>query len=46
MFRVMAWVLTGLMLDVHNATLHTDDDGIVTNRFWLTGMLTKAVELL
>ena len=37
MFRVIAWVLNGLMLDVQNATLHTSDDGIVTNKFWLTG---------
>lgn len=37
MFRVIAWVLNGLMLDVHNATLHTSDDGVVTNKFWLTG---------
>ncbi len=37
MFRVIAWVLNGLMHDVHNATLSTDDEGIVTNRFWLTG---------
>lgn len=37
MFRVIAWVLNGLMLDVHNATLQTSEDGIVTNKFWLTG---------
>jgi hypothetical protein len=36
MFRVIAWVLNGLMLDVHNATLQTSDDGVVTNKFWLT----------
>jgi hypothetical protein len=40
MFRVIAWVLNGLMLDVHNATLQTSDDGVVTNKFWLTGEAT------
>ena len=36
MFRVIAWALNGLELDVHNAEISTDAEGIATNRFWLT----------
>ena len=31
LFRVIAWVLNGLELDVHNATLETDAHGTVCN---------------
>ena len=30
LFRVIAWVLNGLELDVHNATLETDESGLVS----------------
>ena len=32
LFRVIAWVLNGLELDVHNATLETDESGTVHAR--------------
>ena len=32
LFRVIAWVLNGLELDVHNATLETDAHGTVRTR--------------
>jgi len=35
-FRVTAWVLNGLDLDVQNAELSVSDDGIARNKFWLT----------
>lgn len=34
--RVIAWALNGLDLIAQNATLETSDDGMATNRFWIT----------
>lgn len=51
LFRVIAWVLTGLDLCVEAAEVDTSPDGIATNKFWVVNrkrqkLSPRAAELL
>jgi UTP:GlnB (protein PII) uridylyltransferase len=43
LLRVIAWMLNGLGMRVHNACLKTTSDGIAEDSFWLTDYAGRKV---